>query len=599
VVCTGVAAGIGKLVLQQQGHPVMKPSKTAESGRELWAILRAEVGSLLGIAFFLSCCINVLYFAMPLYMMSISDRVVATHSESTFLALSFVVLVALLVQGILTGVRSRLFVRLGVRFDLRVSDRLMNSALALARTQRQELPGGGQNYVTALRSFMAGEAAFSIFDIPMVPMSMLVLYIVHPAMAAVGLMGTVALLTIAVLNETATKVPLETSQDYSGKAASFASAALANAQVIESMGMRRPILKRWHALSHDGLYYASKASDAAAKWSNLSRFIRYVMQVAMLGTGTYLSFHQEVTMGAAFAAIMLIGRGLAPVDQAIATWKQFTLARNAYTKIQQILAAAPEPEPSMPLPPPTGQLTVENVFYVPPRSDRQVLRNVSFALNAGEGLGIIGPSAAGKSTLAQLLLGVVPPTAGKVRLDGADLTRWDKNQVGRYIGYVPQDIQLFDGTIAANIARFDTSEPEAVVEAAQVAGVHEMILRLPKGYETEIGPRGAVLSQGQRQRIALARAVFGNPRLLVLDEPNSNLDNDGDRALLRALEEAKNRGTTIIMVTHRPTTLAFADKILVLRDGLVQRFDTRDAVLKEVAPVRLVPPPAAQGAARG
>ncbi len=557
-------------------------------------IFPGVIKRLIGITFFISLFVNLLYLVVPIYMLQSFDRVLPTESVDTLLFLCAAAILGLTIQLFLYIIRSRILVRLSVLFDLKVSTQALRSSLAIARLARRPVPNGGLNHITTIRNFISGDGIFALFDAPWVPVYIIVIYLFHPWLGHVAVVGVLILLVMALLNERLTREPLSTASAANAQSYAQANTAIGNAPVVEAMGMREAILDRWSARNAEALYHASKASDRAGVLSGLSRVLRLMIQIGLLTMGIYLAVKHELTPGAAIAAVILIGRGLAPVEQAIGTWKQFIAARNSYGQLKKILDAVPAPPDSVALPVPRGQLSVENVFYAPPGSQRPILSRVAFRLEPGEGLGVIGPSAAGKTTLTELMVGVHPPSSGKIRLDGADLITWDKEQVGRYIGYIPQDVELFDGTIAENISRFQPDADSAdIVEAAELASVHDMILRLPEGYETQIGPRGTNLSAGQRQRIALARALYRNPVLLVLDEPNSNLDNEGEQALLRALQVAKKRGATVVMVTHRPSTLEFADKLLVLQNGMVQDFGPRAEVLQKLAPVRLQPRQAA------
>lgn len=563
-------------------------------GDELKKIFKSEVRSLIGVIAVVSTLVNLLHFALPLYMLSVFDRVVPTKGIETFIALTLMVALAFAVQSLLMWLRSRIFVRLATRFDIRLSEKVFRSVLLISCRERADIGGAGHQPVATLRNFLTTDAIFVVFDVPMALLVLVFFYFIHPVLAAVYMAGMCLVLFFGIMNEVATAGPLKKSMALSQRAANQANMAVMNSSVVEAMGMRNAIVRRWAKINNESLIHSADASDRGGLWTNLTLIVKNGMAVGMMAAGIILILSNSVATGAAFAALLLVGRGLGPIAQAIGSWRQYVMAREAYGQIQEILNGAPTEQERLELPPPKGALSVEGVFYMPPGTNRQVLRGVGFQLPPGSGLGIIGHSAAGKSTLVQVILGVIPPSAGKVRLDGADLTEWDKERVGRYIGYVPQDVQLFDGTVADNIARFQDGPHETIVEAAKLAGVHDMVLRLPNGYETLIGARGALLSAGQRQRIALARALYGNPRLIVLDEPNSNLDAEGEKALLDAIQAAKAGGATVIMVTHRPSTLAFADRILVLRDGMVEKFADREAVLKDFTVVRGRPgqPPA-------
>lgn len=411
---------------------------------------------------------------------------------------------------------------------------------------------------------------------------MIVAAILHPLIGLFSLIGALLLFALAWLNEMVTRKPLAEAMTYAMGAGQYANNNLRNAEVIEAMGMLANIRHRWQERQQKFLALQSLASDRAGVVSAFSRFTRVSMQSLVLGLGAWLAVDNIVTGGAMIAGSILMGRALAPVDQVIAVWKQWISARAAYFRLNEMLKAYPAQRERLPLPAPRGDLLVENVTAAAPGTKTIVLKNLAFRINRGDVVGVMGPSAAGKSSLARLLVGVWHPQAGHVRLDGADVTSWDKAQLGPYIGYLPQDVELFEGTIAENIARFGELKSEAIVAAAQMAGVHEMILHLPEGYDTLIGVDGSALSGGQKQRIGLARALYGNPTLVVLDEPNSNLDDTGEAALVQAIRALKAIGRTVVVITHRSSTFAAMDKILVLRDGMVAGYGPRDEVLAAI-----------------
>jgi ATP-binding cassette, subfamily C, bacterial exporter for protease/lipase len=393
----------------------------------------------------------------------------------------------------------------------------------------------------------------------------------------------VILIGLAIANEWATRGPLGQANTAAVQSSNDATNSLRNAEVIEAMGMLDNLRRRWYEKYQNVIALQSIASDRAGSITAMTKFVRISLQSLALGVGALLAIEGQLTPGGMIMGSILIGRGLAPVELLIGSWKQFLAARSAYERLEQLLKAFPARDPGMPLPPPRGHLTVENVVAAAPGTQVPILKGVTFALEPGEVLGIIGPTASGKSTLARLLVGVWPAAGGKVRLDGADIFTWNKQQLGDYIGYLPQDIELFAGTIAENIARFGEVESEKVIEAAQQAGVHEMILRFPKGYDTPIGASGGFLSGGQRQRIALARALYGAPPFIVLDEPNSNLDDNGEAALVQAVLAQKAAGRTLVVITHRTSILSAVDKLLLLREGTVQAFGPRQQVLEAIA----------------
>jgi ATP-binding cassette subfamily C protein EexD len=437
--------------------------------------------------------------------------------------------------------------------------------------------------LTALRQFLTGSGLIAFFDIPWVPIYLIVLFWMHPVLGIFAVVTAIVLFALAFANEYFTKKPLAEANKQAIISRNYADKNLRNADVIHAMGMEESLLARWLKQHLLFLSLQSTASERAAVLHNLSRVMRMMSQSLILGLGCYLAVKLEVSPGMMIAGSIIMGRALAPVDQLIASWKGFAAARSAYERLSELLDAVPATEQFMSLPAPKGHVSVEGVMSGPPGTQTAVLRGITFQVEPGEVVAVIGPSAAGKSTLAKVLLGIWPCMAGTVRLDGANIAQLNRDEIGSYIGYLPQDIELFDGTVAENVARFGPVVPEKVVEAAKRAGIHEMVLRLPKGYDTPIGPGGSVLSAGQRQRVALARAFYGDPVLIVLDEPNSNLDDQGELALAMGVRTMKDLGITMFLITHRPGILAQVDKILLMRDGQVLLYGPRDAVLAKLA----------------
>jgi PrtD family type I secretion system ABC transporter len=440
-----------------------------------------------------------------------------------------------------------------------------------------------------VRQFVASPGIFSLFDAPWVPLYLFVIYLLHPVLFIIAVIGAAMLFSLAVANELATRKPLKAANAQNVSALRKTAAAARNAEVIEAMGLMPGITRRWLNDNQSALQQQMLASGRAGVILSVSKWCRLVLQVAMLGVGGYLVLRYELTPGGMIAGSIILSRALQPVEQAIGTWKSLLAARSSYTRLKTFMTETRQRPSDMALPEPQGHLNVEKVIFTPPGGQKPVLKGVSFALAAGESVAIIGPSAAGKSTLARLIVGAWRPNHGAVRLDGADVYSWERVDFGRHVGYLPQDVELFDGTIEDNIARLGEPDPQAVVEAAQRAGVHEMILHLPDGYRTQIGEGGALLSGGQRQRIGLARAFFGGPRLIVLDEPNASLDNDGENDLLRAMAALKAEGATVVLIAHRPSMVSQVDKILYLRDGVVEMYGPREEVLPQVTrPVSVV-----------
>lgn len=529
--------------------------------------------------------INMLMLVPAIYMLQVYDRVIASGSQSTLLMLTLIMMFLFISSGGLELVRSRILVRASTYIDQLLGHRVFYASF------KHSLYTGGRSSTQALndlggvRQFLTGNGLFAFFDAPWVPVYLVLLGLFHPYMGLFGLFAVIFLIVLTILNEKSTGKLLKEANEDAGVAAASAASNLRNAEVIESMGMQQSFRERWQQRQNNVLALQNKASDRAGIYTTLSKTSRMMFQSLVLGLGAYLAVEQAVSPGMMIAGSILLGRALAPIDQMIGAWKSFTATRVQYNRLEDLLGRVPEEQEKMPLPAPNGQLAVKDLIVAAPGSREPLLKNINLTISVGEFVGIIGPSGSGKSTFARAVLGVWPALSGKVRLDGADIFQWDREALGPYVGYLPQDIELFDGSISDNIARFGEVDPDKVVAAAQAAGVHEMVLALPQGYDTVIGAGGGVLSGGQRQRIGLARALYGNPCLIVLDEPNSNLDDIGEKALMESMQSIKMRGTTtVLIITHRPNILAVTDKILVLKEGQVAAFDDRDTVFKASAP---------------
>jgi ATP-binding cassette subfamily C protein EexD len=550
---------------------------------DLQLALKACRSSFISVGLF-SLFINMLMLVPAFYMLQVYDRVVASGSIPTLVVLTILMIMLMVTMGGLEWVRSRIMVRVSTRLDTLLGGRLFNASF------RQALYSNGANTsaqplsdMTSLRQFLTGNGLFAFFDAPWVPIYIFIMYMFHPLFGLVGILSVVILAALALINERATSSMLKEANQESLGATQFTTKNLRNAEVVESMGMLNSIRDRWYDKNRKVLALQGIASDRAGILTTLSKSIRLIVQSLVLGLGAYLAVQREISPGLMIAGSILLGRALGPIDQMIGAWKPFVAARGQYQRLNEMLAKiADEPE-RMSLPAPEGNITLEQVMVAPPGAKAAVVKGVNFSAPAGSMIGIIGPSAAGKSTLARAILGIWPSMGGKVRLDGADVFSWNREELGPHIGYLPQDIELFEGSISENIARFGEIDPEGVVQAAKLAGVHEMILRLPEGYDTIIGTAGGGLSGGQRQRIGLARAVYGSPKVIVLDEPNSNLDDVGEAALADALKQLKAQSTTVFIITHRTSILSAVDTLLVMRDGLQTMFGPRDAVLKELS----------------
>jgi ATP-binding cassette subfamily C protein EexD len=532
---------------------------------------------------FFSLFINLLMLVPALYMLQLYDRVITSGSESTLLMLTLLMVVLFITMGSLEWARSQILVRVSSRLETLLNKRLFGAAF------KQALYSGGAGTssqplddLTGLRQFFTGNGLFAFFDAPWMPIYIAVMFMFHTWFGWMAV-GTVIILSIlALINEKATSKTLQEANKLSMKGRGLVNKNLRNAEVVDSMGMLAGIRDRWIEGTTKVLYLQAKASSKAGAITSTSKTIRVMAQSLTLGLGGYLVLQQEISPGLMIAGSILLGRALAPIDLMIGSWKGFVAARGQYARLNEILLKIPDDKEKMALPEPEGQISVDSIMIAPPGTRTPVVQGVSIELEAGESLGIIGPSAAGKSTLARALLGIWPAMSGKVRLDGVDIFEWDRGELGPYIGYLPQDIELFEGTISENISRFGEMDPDKVVAAARVADVHGMILELPGGYDTPIGATGGVLSGGQRQRIGLARAIYGDPKFILLDEPNSNLDDQGELALAKAINILKQKGTTVIIITHRPGILGVVDKLLVLKDGRSVAFGPRDEVMKKL-----------------
>ncbi|MBB4817974.1 ATP-binding cassette subfamily C exporter for protease/lipase [Pseudomonas alcaligenes] len=542
--------------------------------------------------------INLLMLAPALYMLQVYDRVLASGNTMTLAMLTLMVLGLFAFMGLLEYVRSFVVIRIGARLDMQLNERVYSAAFESSLKSGDQAAAQALNDLTTLRQFVTGPSLFAFFDAPWFPAYLGVIFLFDPWLGLFALVGSLILVLLAWLNERVSAEPLAAASRLSIRSSQQAGSSLRNAEVIEAMGMLAALRSRWFAGHGEFLRQQNLASERTAMIGALSKIARIALQSLVLGLGAWLAVIGLVTPGMMIAGSILMGRVLAPLDQLIGAWKQWSAARLAYQRLVALLQAHPRRPQAMPLPVPEGNLSVEQLSAAAPGSRIPALLNLGFALPAGETLGVLGPSGSGKSSLARLLVGVWAPQAGKVRLDGADLQQWDKAALGPYLGYLPQDVQLFAGSIAENIARFAEVDAEKVVAAARLAGVHELVLRMPQGYDTPLGDGGNGLSGGQKQRIGLARALYGLPALIVLDEPDANLDEAGEQALLAAIAELRRLRRTLVMVTHKPSLLAGADKLLVLRGGQMQAFGPAARVWQDLqgrpatpaaAPLRAAP----------
>ena len=532
-------------------------------------------------AAFFSFFTNLLVMVPTLYMLQVYDRVVNSRSVMTLALLTLLAIGLYVVMEILEWVRQEILQSAGRNFDARVSERVFDSVF---EANLRRIPGTSVqalNDLRTLREFLSSPALLALMDVPLSMLYVLAIFMINTTMGYMSIVGALLQVGLAYLTERSTQPPLTAANRSSIDAQNYASGSLKNAQVIEAMGMLGNIHGRWMKKQRQFLSAQAAASDAAGTYSSLAKFVQLAQSSLLLGAGCWLIINRMFPGGGGLMVVASIlgGRVLAPVSQVIGMWKYVVNARDAYFRLDNLLTALPARQPGMSLPPPKGLLSVEAVTAAAPNSNVPIIRGASFVVPAGKAVAVVGPSASGKTTLARLIVGVWPAAGGKVRLDGVDIFPWNKAELGQYVGYLPQDVELFDGTLAENIARFGHVDMERVEAAARAVGVHETIVALPQGYESAIGEDGCFLSGGQRQRVGLARAIYGNPRLLVLDEPNSSLDEAGEQALVKTLLALKAQGTTILVITHRTSVLEAVDLMLLMVEGQVKAYGLRDEVL--------------------
>lgn len=540
-----------------------------------------------------SGCVNLLLLTSSFYMLQVFDRVFSSRSLETLLMLTIVAVVALLVMMVLDALRARLLLAAGLVLDQALGPRILCRVFDAASEGQDADHAMGMRDVAVVRGFLSGNGVIALFDAPWVPVYLAVIFLFHPFLGWIALLCALVLFLVAWVNEKMMRTPAVELQRRARLASRYIDSGIRNAEAIRAMGMLDRITARWQQFNREVLESQAGAGRVSGSIGGLSRFLRQLVQVLMMGLGAYLVVRQEMTAGGMIAITIILARALAPVEQAIASWKGLIDFRAAYGRLDVLLKNNPEQEAPLQLPPPTGQLSVQKLVLL--RGPLQILKGLNFDIGSGEVVGIIGPSGAGKSSLLRTLAGVWRASAGQVRLDGAELSTWPREYLGQFVGYLPQDVELFPGTIAENIARFTEATDEAIVQAAQRAGAHDMILRLPQGYNCQIGEGGSHLSAGQRQRIGLARALFGTPRLVILDEPNANLDAEGEVALMQAIAGLRQSGCTVVLVSHKPGIMAVTDKILVLRDGLIDLYGPRQEVLSRLAPLSIQPRPREAG----
>src|SRR3954470_2677373 len=537
--------------------------------------------------------VNLLMLAGPLYMLQVYDRVLSSRSVPTLIALSIFLVGAYAFQGVLDLIRSRVVVRSAAVLDQRLAMAVHSAVIRLSVATRH--PGDGPQPVRdldAIRGFLTGAGPIAIVDLPWVPVFLTICFLIHPWLGVASTIGAVTLFAMTLLTERASRAPARALAQDAGRRSIMVEAQRRGGETIMAMGMGGALAQRWAGVNNRYIAASASLSDVAGGFGSASKVLRLLLQSVILGLGAYLVIRQEMTAGAMVAASIMMGRALAPIETAIANWRAFIGARQAITRLSEALTRAAPKRDVTSLPRPERSLEVEHVAIVAPGGQKPVIANVRFGLKAGQAVGIIGPSGAGKTSLVRALVGIWRPAKGCVRLDGAALDQWDPDQLGQHVGFISQTVELFDGTISENIARMNVKpDADAVLRAAKAAGAHDLILRLPNGYDTPIGEGGEALSGGQRQRIALARALYGDPFLIVLDEPNSNLDNDGELALRQAISDLKKRGAIVVLIAHRPSALAICDHILVLANGEQKDFGSRDEIMQKIT--RPVTTPAA------
>ena len=535
-----------------------------------------------------SLAINMLALVPSLYMLQVYDRVLSSRNVLTLVFLTLILLLMYLAYGVLEDVRTRVLVRVGVQLHTDLNDRVFVAAFDRFLRRQGGNPVQAVGDLTATRQFLAGAGALAFFDAPWAPVYLVVITLLHPWLGVFALVSMVLLVALTWLNELATHQPLLAANRESAMAQAYAGNNFRNAEAILALGMFKNVRARWAQMQTNIVGMQSSTSELGGSIGAAGKAVRLTTQSCILGLGAWLAINDQVTPGAMIAASILLGRALAPVEQLIGAWKQWVSVEESATRLVDLLQSVPARGETVQLPEPQGHVVLENVSAIPPGGKATTLRGLNLSMAPGDVVAVIGPSAAGKSTLARLLVGVWPAAQGVVRLDGANVYTWDKDHLGAYVGYLPQEHGLIEGTVAENIGRFGDATSGAIVAAAQLAGAHEMILQLANGYETPVGPDGAMLSGGQRQRIALARAVLGNPKFVVLDEPNSNLDDAGVAALLQAIETLRLRGALVVVIAHSTQLLPVATKLLALRDGQLMVYGPRDKAMEHLGMTPLV-----------
>ncbi|KOF18492.1 type I secretion protein [Ensifer adhaerens] len=565
-------------------------SKTIDRRRPLVATaLTSTRQAFVGVAA-LSAVTNILMLTGPLFMMQVYDRVLASRSVPTLVALTLLAIGLYLFLGLLEVLRARILTQIGQRLEEQLGGPTFDAVLKLPlRMSKKEAISQPLRDLDQIRQFMSGQGPIAICDMPWLPVYLAILFLFHAYLGWLAVAGAMVLIVLTLASELVLRAPMQRLAQMTSSRAEFIEAGRRNAEALRAMGMTGPYAAKWHAANSDYVDEQRRTSDATSSFATTSKIFRLALQSAVLALGAWLAIYQLASPGAMIASSILTSRALAPIEQAIAQWRGFVNARQARRRLEDVLATFSDYRRPMPLPMPKRTLDVATLTVVAPGTTVPIVRDVAFGLWAGQGLGIIGPSGSGKSTLARALVGIWPPARGTIRLDGAELHNWDPEALGSSVGYLPQGVELFDGTVAENISRFaDNADPAAIIEAATQAGVHELVLSMPDGYDTRIGAAGAILSAGQRQRVGLARALYGKAFLIVLDEPNASLDAEGEAGLTNAIIAARQAGSIVVVIAHRPNALAAVDQVLVMAKGGMVAFGPRDEVLRKTT-VRAVP----------
>lgn len=560
---------------------VVVSNKNKEYKDEIKEVLKHFKKTFVHIGIF-SFFVNLLVLAAPMYMLAVYDVVMPSKSLDTLLFVTLVAIIFFVGMGLLDYVRNKILIVVSHKMDSLINEKIYNAAFELALKYPGKNTSQPMNDLNKIKAFLSGNAILSFFDIPWFPLYIGIMFLFDPIYGLYGIGATIIIVALTYINSLVTKKHLEHSIKAKMKSDAFFTNQLRNAEVVDAMGMRKSLFKQWMKHYYDFLKANTEAGSKAALYTNLSKTFRMLSSSLMYGVGAMLAIIGSISPGMIIAGAVLLGRALAPISQLTATWKIFVEAKVAYKRLNDLLNEFPEQKQKLSLPEPQGRIDLKGIVTIPPMSQEPVIRNLNMSIMPGECVGLIGPSGSGKTSLAKTILGLWPVAAGKVIIDKAEISQYNKDELGHHIGYLPQDIELFEGNIADNISRFQEADPEEIIEAAKMAEVHDLILKLPNGYETKIGAGGANLSGGQKQRIALARALFKKPKMIILDEPNSNLDDIGEAALLKALIKLKGQ-STIIIISHKTNILKIVDKLAVLKEGILSMYGPRNAVLESLS----------------